>query len=100
MSSSTSEAAGLSAETQEAISPFVRFATYPEKAGLYDPADEHENCGMAAIATLRGEPGHDIVDHALVALRNLEHRGAVGADVGTGDGAGLLTRSPTSSSGP
>ena len=95
MSISNSEAAGLSAEThQGVISPFQRFAAYPEKAGLYDPADEHENCGMAAIATLRGEPGHDIVDHALVALRNLEHRGAVGGDVGTGDGAGLLTQIP------
>lgn len=96
MSISTSEAAGLSAETpgDRVISPFVRFAAYPEKAGLYDPANEHENCGMAAVATLRGEPGHDIVDHALVALRNLEHRGAVGGDVGTGDGAGLLTQIP------
>ncbi|GAA1819022.1 glutamate synthase large subunit [Nesterenkonia flava] len=76
------------------ISPFERFAAFPEKAGLYDPANEHENCGMAAVATLRGEPGHDIVDHALVALRNVEHRGAVGGDVGTGDGAGILTQIP------
>ena len=46
------------------------------------------------ISTLRGTPGHDIVEHALTALRNLEHRGAVGADEGTGDGAGLLTQVP------
>ncbi|MCW2810585.1 MAG: hypothetical protein JWP61_1043, partial [Friedmanniella sp.] len=46
------------------------------------------------IATLRGEPGYDIVDAALTALRNLEHRGAVGADEGTGDGAGLLMQVP------
>ncbi|WP_044492931.1 glutamate synthase large subunit [Nesterenkonia massiliensis] len=78
----------------QVISPYQRFAAFPEKAGLYDPANEHENCGMAAVATLRGEPGHDIVDHALVALRNVEHRGAVGGDVGTGDGAGILTQIP------
>ena len=89
-----------SADTSpEALSPFVRFAAHPERFdpdpnGLYRPANEHENCGMAAVATLRGEPGHDIVDHALTALRNLEHRGAVGSDVGSGDGAGLLSQIP------
>ncbi|NLS10208.1 glutamate synthase large subunit [Nesterenkonia sp. MY13] len=76
------------------ISPYERYAAFPEKAGLYDPANEHENCGMAAIATLRGTPGHDIIDHALYALRCVEHRGAVGGDVGTGDGAGILTQLP------
>ncbi|GAB3843285.1 glutamate synthase large subunit [Nesterenkonia populi] len=78
----------------QVISPFERFAAFPEKQGLYDPAKEHENCGMAAVATLRGYPGHDIVDHALYALRCVEHRGAVGGDVGTGDGAGILTQVP------
>lgn len=78
----------------EVLSPYRRFAAFPERAGLYDPADEHENCGMAAVATLRGEPGHDIIEHALHALRKLEHRGAVGAEPGTGDGAGLLTQIP------
>ncbi|WP_022873300.1 glutamate synthase large subunit [Nesterenkonia alba] len=96
MSVSHSEAAGLSAEAldQQIISPYTRFAAFPEKQGLYDPANEHENCGMAAVATLRGTPGHDIVDHALHALRCVEHRGAVGGDVGTGDGAGILTQIP------
>ncbi|WP_150460090.1 glutamate synthase large subunit [Nesterenkonia ebinurensis] len=79
---------------EKVISPYERFAAFPAKTGLYDPAKEHENCGMAAIATLRGEPGHDIVDHALHALRCVEHRGAVGGDVGTGDGAGILTQIP------
>jgi len=46
------------------------------------------------VATLRGTPGHDIVETALNALRNLEHRGAVGSDAGTGDGAGILTQLP------
>jgi glutamate synthase (NADPH/NADH) large chain len=46
------------------------------------------------VATLRGTPGHDIIDMALNALRNLEHRGAVGSDAGTGDGAGILSQLP------
>ncbi|HLP22763.1 MAG TPA: glutamate synthase large subunit, partial [Microbacteriaceae bacterium] len=51
-------------------------------------------CGLAMVATMRGLPGHDIIEHALNALRNLEHRGAVGSDAGTGDGAGILTQVP------
>ncbi|WP_346958947.1 glutamate synthase large subunit [uncultured Arthrobacter sp.] len=77
-----------------AISPFKRFAALPDAAGLYNPEQEKDACGLAIIATLRGEPGYDIVDAALTALRNLEHRGAVGADEGTGDGAGLLMQVP------
>jgi glutamate synthase (NADPH/NADH) large chain len=76
------------------MSPFKRFAALPEGAGLYNPENEKDACGLAIIATLRGEPGYDIVDAALTALRNLEHRGAVGADEGTGDGAGLLMQVP------
>ncbi|MDY6054424.1 glutamate synthase large subunit [Micrococcus sp.] len=74
--------------------PFVRFAGLPPAQGLYDPARERDACGLAVITTLRGTPGHDIVQHALTALRALEHRGAIGADEGTGDGAGLLTQIP------
>ncbi|GAA1348968.1 glutamate synthase large subunit [Falsarthrobacter nasiphocae] len=74
--------------------PFERFAAFPEKQGLYDPAQEKDACGLAVIATLRREASHEIVVHALTALRALEHRGAVGADEGTGDGAGLLTQMP------
>ncbi|MDO5752700.1 glutamate synthase large subunit [Arthrobacter sp.] len=66
----------------------------PAQAGLYRPENEKDACGLAVVATLRGTPGHDIVQKALVALRNLEHRGAVGADEGTGDGAGILTQLP------
>ncbi|MDQ0850688.1 glutamate synthase (NADPH/NADH) large chain [Arthrobacter sp. B3I9] len=82
------------AQPAAAISPFKRFAALPEAAGLYNPEQEKDACGLAIIATLRGEPGYDIVDAALTALRNLEHRGAVGADEGTGDGAGLLMQVP------
>ena len=62
--------------------------------GLYDPSFEHDACGVAFVATLRGHPGRDIVDMGLTALKNLEHRGAVGAEIETGDGAGILTQIP------
>src|SRR5665647_1958184 len=62
--------------------------------GLYDPAAEHDACGVAFVATLRGTPGRDIVDAALTALANLNHRGAVGAEADSGDGAGILTQVP------
>jgi glutamate synthase (NADPH/NADH) large chain len=61
---------------------------------MYDPSFEKDACGLAMVATLRGEAGHDIIDLALTALRNLEHRGAIGSDAGTGDGAGILTQMP------
>jgi len=76
------------------VSPFVRFSELPHAQGLYDPSNEKDACGLAMVATLRGTPGHDIVEMALSALRNLEHRGAVGSDAGTGDGAGILTQMP------
>ena len=69
-------------------------AGFPHKQGMYNPAFEKDACGLAMVATLRGEAGHDIIDLALTALRNLEHRGAIGSDAGTGDGAGILTQMP------
>jgi len=76
------------------VSPYQRFSTVPAAQGLYDPAREHDACGLAMVATLRGTAGHDIIQAALDALRNLEHRGAIGSDAGTGDGAGILTQIP------
>ncbi|MBD5787319.1 glutamate synthase large subunit [Cellulosimicrobium terreum] len=69
-------------------------ATPPVAQGLYDPAAEHDACGVAFVATLRGTPGRDIVDAGLTALLNLDHRGAVGAEENSGDGAGILTQIP------
>ena len=83
------EAAGPSAR-----SPFEAFAEIPPAQGMYDPRREQDSCGLAAIATLNGRPEHRIVEQALTALRNLEHRGAVGSDAGTGDGAGMLLQIP------
>ncbi|MGZ4720248.1 MAG: glutamate synthase large subunit [Oryzihumus sp.] len=76
------------------MSAFSRFSAQPANQGLYSSANEHDACGVALVATMRGSAGHDIVDHALTALRNLEHRGATGADPEVGDGAGILTQVP------
>ena len=67
---------------------------YPKAVGLYDPANEHDACGVAMVATLKREAEHEIVQKALRALENMEHRGATGADPDTGDGAGILIRIP------
>ncbi|MFL5843984.1 MAG: glutamate synthase central domain-containing protein, partial [Solirubrobacteraceae bacterium] len=69
-------------------------ATPPQAEGLYDPRYEHDACGVAMVARLDNEPLHEVVDKALTALDNLEHRGAEGADTRTGDGAGILTQMP------
>jgi len=74
--------------------PFSSFSSIPAATGLYDPGRERDACGLAMVATLRGTAGHDIIDAALNALRNLEHRGAIGSDAGTGDGAGIITQIP------
>mgnify|MGYP000005704382 FL=1 len=70
------------------------FSTTPNAVGLYDPANEHDACGVAMVATLKKLPTHEIVSKALTALRNLEHRGASGAEVDSGDGAGILIQIP------
>ncbi|MGK2854046.1 MAG: glutamate synthase large subunit [Microbacteriaceae bacterium] len=75
-------------------SPYPRFSTLPAMVGLYDPAAEKDACGLAMVATLRGTAGHDIIQNALGVLRNLEHRGAIGSDAGTGDGAGIMSQIP------
>ncbi|MGZ4287865.1 MAG: glutamate synthase subunit alpha, partial [Solirubrobacteraceae bacterium] len=66
----------------------------PGATGLYDPANEHDACGIALVAKLWGEASHTVVEKALDALENLEHRGAEGADPNTGDGAGILLQVP------
>ena len=66
----------------------------PGPTGLYDPTNEHDACGLALVAKLWGEANHAVVEKALEALENLEHRGAEGADPNTGDGAGILIQIP------
>jgi glutamate synthase domain-containing protein 2/glutamate synthase domain-containing protein 1/glutamate synthase domain-containing protein 3 len=62
--------------------------------GLYDPAYEHDACGVAFVTRLNAPPAHEVVARALGALERLEHRGATGADAGSGDGAGILLQIP------
>jgi len=69
-------------------------AGFPPPQGLYDGRHEHDACGVAFVATLTGQPSHGVVDQALTALRNLEHRGASGSEPESGDGAGILTQVP------
>jgi glutamate synthase (NADPH/NADH) large chain len=63
-------------------------------APLYDPAFEHDACGIALVADLQGRRSHRLVGQALTALEHLAHRGATGAEVATGDGAGILVQVP------
>jgi glutamate synthase domain-containing protein 2/glutamate synthase domain-containing protein 1/glutamate synthase domain-containing protein 3 len=66
----------------------------PGATGLYHPRNEHDACGIALVAKLWGEATHVVVEKALDALQNLEHRGAAGADPNSGDGAGILLQIP------
>ncbi|MEP3276061.1 MAG: glutamate synthase large subunit [Stappiaceae bacterium] len=66
----------------------------PQAQGLYDPANEHDACGVGFVANLKGVPSHKIVQDGLQMLVNLTHRGAVGADPLMGDGAGVLVQIP------
>jgi glutamate synthase (NADPH/NADH) large chain len=66
----------------------------PSAQGLYDPAKEHDSCGVGFVANLHNAKSHDIVEMGLQILRNLDHRGAVGADPKLGDGCGILLQIP------
>ncbi len=65
-----------------------------EKKGLYDPGFEHDSCGVGFVAEINGKPSHGIVRDGITILKNLVHRGAVGSDMNTGDGAGIMTQIP------
>ncbi len=66
----------------------------PERQGLYNPANEHDACGVGFIAHIKGQKSHDIVLQGLQILNNLTHRGATGYDPKLGDGAGILIQMP------
>jgi glutamate synthase (NADPH/NADH) large chain len=66
----------------------------PPARGLYDPAFEHDSCGVGLVADLQGRPSHRLVAQALTVLESLAHRGASGAEVATGDGSGILLQVP------
>ena len=66
----------------------------PEKQGMYDPQFEHDACGIGFIANIKGKTSHKIINQAIQILKNLAHRGGVGSEPDTGDGAGILIQLP------
>jgi len=66
----------------------------PENQGLYDPFHEHDSCGVGFVVHLKGQKSHKIVEDGITALEHLNHRGACGCEVNTGDGAGVLIQIP------
>ena len=69
-------------------------SSLPVQQGLYDPSHEHDACGVGFVAHIKGKKSHDMICQGLQILKNLEHRGAVGADPLEGDGAGILIQIP------
>ena len=67
---------------------------YFHKQGLYDPNLEHDSCGVGFVVNINGNKDHEIIEQGIRILCNLEHRGAVGGDMKTGDGAGMLMQIP------
>ncbi|GAK59263.1 glutamate synthase (Ferredoxin) [Candidatus Vecturithrix granuli] len=72
----------------------MKNVSYFQKQGLYDPAYEHESCGVGFVVNVKGRKSHEIVRNGIQTLVNLSHRGAAGCDPETGDGAGILTQIP------
>jgi len=67
---------------------------YPTRQGLYDPGYEHDACGIGFVVNIKGRKSHEVVSQSLTVLSNLEHRGGVGYERNSGDGAGILTQIP------
>ncbi|HEV8378197.1 MAG TPA: glutamate synthase large subunit, partial [Tepidisphaeraceae bacterium] len=67
---------------------------YPQPQGLYDPRFERDSCGVGFLCHIKGKASHKIVDDALLMLENMTHRGACGCEANSGDGAGILVRTP------
>lgn len=72
----------------------IRYKHFPKKQGLYDPAFEHDACGVGFVCDVKGRKSNETVRLGLEALKRLLHRGATGADPKTGDGAGILIQTP------
>ncbi len=74
--------------------PALARTTAPARQGLYNPAFEHEACGVGFVVDIKGRKSHRILEQAIEILRNLDHRGACGCEANTGDGAGVLLQMP------
>src|SRR5262245_37347327 len=68
--------------------------TMPKRQGLYDPAFEHDACGVGFVCNIDGLRSHSVIERGIQVLENLQHRGAAGSDPETGDGAGMLLQLP------
>src|SRR5215467_4404012 len=79
---------------ESTMTPFNPKHGLPPAQGLYDPAHEHDSCGIGFVASISGQKSHDIIRKGIQVLLNLAHRGACGCDPETGDGAGVLIQIP------
>ncbi|HEX2479273.1 MAG TPA: glutamate synthase large subunit [Geminicoccaceae bacterium] len=84
------------AQTERSLAQYRRDAAHLSRHGLYDPAHEHDACGVGFVAAIDGQPRRQVVEAAIDALRAVWHRGAVDADGKTGDGAGVYLEIPQS----
>ena len=84
----------MQSENQQQKDTLTKSIGLPPKQGLYDPQFEHDSCGVGFVVNVKGKKSHDIIKQALTVLLNLDHRGACGCEVNTGDGAGILIQMP------
>ena len=84
----------MQSEQQQQKHTSSKLIGLPPKQGLYDPQFEHEACGVGFVVNVKGKKSHEIIKQALTVLLNLDHRGACGCEVNTGDGAGILKQMP------
>src|SRR3954447_10356702 len=84
----------MQSETQKQEDRLMKTNGLPPKQGLYDPQFEHDACGVGFVVNVKGKKSHEIIRQAIQVLLNLDHRGACGCEVNTGDGAGILIQVP------
>src|SRR5215207_314584 len=97
MSDAPTKSPGTEASTRVSATDAVKVRRdpgLPAPQGLYDPANEKDSCGVGFIADMKNRKTHKIVEQGLAILKNLDHRGAVGADPKMGDGCGILVQIP------
>ena len=85
---------GTSMNTNDTPRRRPQWTGLPPKQGLYDPAFEHDACGVGFVVDIKGRKSHKMLQQGLKVLTNLDHRGACGSEVNTGDGAGVLLQMP------
>jgi glutamate synthase domain-containing protein 1 len=94
MSRDQHDTPSAAAPTRDGAAPAPVRLGPPPRQGLYDPRHEHDACGQGFVVNIKGHKSHRIVEQAIQVLKNLDHRGACGAEVNTGDGAGILIQMP------